>query len=85
MHCICDFKYSVPKKVPIVFQNESNYDHHLNIKKLAEEFKKQFTCLRENNEKCMTFTVTIENEVTRIDKNEEEITKTYILHIIVIW
>ena len=36
------------------------------IKELAEEFKKQFTCLRENTEKYTTFTVPIEKEVTRI-------------------
>ena len=36
---------------------------------------------RENTEKCITFTVPIEKEVTRIDKNGEEITKNirYIL------
>ena len=54
---------------------------HFIIKKLAEEFWKQFTCLGENTEKCITFTVPIEKEVTRIDKNREEITKKYILHI----
>ena len=50
------------------------------IIKIAEESKKQFTCLGENTEKCITFTVPIEKEVTRIDKNREEITKKYILH-----
>ena len=38
----------------------SNYDYHFNIKELAEEFKKQFTCFRENSEKGITFTVQIE-------------------------
>ena len=54
------------------------------IKKLPEEFKKQFTCLGENTEKYITFTVPIEKEVTRIDKNGEEITKniSYILQFI---
>ena len=49
------------------------------IKELAEEFKKQFTCLGENTEK--NFTVLIENEVTRIDRNREKIAKniSYIL------
>ena len=63
---------------------ESNYDDHFMIKELAEEFKKQFTCLGENTEKYITFTVPIEKEVTRIDKNGEEITKTvsYILKFI---
>ena len=39
-HSICSLKYSVP-----------NYcDYHLIIKELVDEFKKQFTCLRENTE-----------------------------------
>ena len=45
------------------------------ITELVEEFKKQFTCSRENAEKYMTFTVPLEKEVTRTDKNGEEITK----------
>ena len=79
-HSICNFKYSVPKKIPIVFHNRSNYDYHFIIKELAEEFKKQFTCLGEITEKHITFTVPIEKEVAGIDKNGEEITKKYVLH-----
>ena len=44
-HSMCNLKYSVPKKIHIVFHNGSNYDYHFIIKELAEEFKKQFTCL----------------------------------------
>ena len=68
-------KHSVAKKHPIVFHNRSNYDYHFIIKELAEEFKKQFTFLGENTEKNISFTVPMEKEVTRIDKNGEEITK----------
>ena len=84
VHRICNLKYSIPKKIPIVFHNGSNYDYHFIIKELAEEFKKQFTCLEENTEKYITLTVSIEKEVTRIDKNGEEITKNicYILQFI---
>ena len=71
----------MPQKVTIAFHNGSNYDYHLIIKVLAEEFLKKITCLGENTEKYITFTVPIEKEVTRIDKNEEEFTKNYILHI----
>ena len=39
------------------------------IKELAGEFKKEFTCLEENTDKYITFTVPIEEEVTRIIKN----------------
>ena len=72
------------KKFPIVFRNGSNYDYHFIIKEVAGEFKKQFTCLGKNTEKYITFTVPIEKEVTRIDKNGEEITKniSYILQFI---
>ena len=45
------------------------------IKELAEELRKQFTCLGENTEIYKTFTVPIQKEVTRIDKNGEETTK----------
>ena len=74
----------MPKKNPIVFHNGSNYDYHFIIKELAQWFQKQFTCLGENTEKYITFTVPIEKEVTRIDKNGEEIAKniSYILHFI---
>ena len=74
----------MPKKIPILFHNGSNYDYHFIIKELAEEFKKQLTCLGENNENCITFTISIEKKVTRIDKNGEEITKniSYILQFI---
>ena len=35
-HSICDLQCSVPKKIPIVFHNRSNYDYHFIIKELAE-------------------------------------------------
>ena len=83
-HSTCNLKYSVSKNIPIVFHDGSNYDYHFIIKDLAEEFKKQLSCLGENTEKYITFTVPIEKEVTRIDKNGEEITKniSYILQFI---
>ena len=54
------------------------------LSELAEEFEKQFTCSGENTEKYITFTVSIEKEITRIDKNGKEITKkiSYILQFI---
>ena len=82
---ICNLKYSVPINILIALHNgyNYNYDYHFVIKELAEEFKKQFTCLGENTEKYMTFTVPIE-KVTRINKSGEEITKnvSYILQFI---
>ena len=79
-----NLKYSVPKNIPIIFKNVSKYDCLFIVKELEEEFKKQFTSLGENTGKYITFTVPIENEITRIDKNGEEITKniSYALHFI---
>ena len=74
-HSTYNLKYSARKKISIVFHNRSNYDYYFIIKQLTEEFKKQFTWLGKNTEKYITFTVPKEREVTRIDKNEEEITK----------
>ena len=81
---IYNLKYSVPKNIAIVFNNGSNYDVNSIIKELAKEIKKQFTCLGENTDKYITFTVPIEKEVTRIDKNGKEIKKyiSYILQFI---
>ena len=72
------------KKIPRDFHNGSNYDYHFIINELAEEFKKQFTCLGENTEKYITFAVSIEKEVMTINKNQEEVTKniSYILQLI---
>ena len=39
-HSICNLKYSVPKRMPIVFNNGSDYDYHFIIKELAEVFWK---------------------------------------------
>ena len=52
---ICNLKFRVPKEIPIVFHNGSNYDYHFIIKELTEKFKGQFTCLGENTEKYIIF------------------------------
>ena len=78
VHIICNLKYSVSKQISIVFHNGSSYHYHFIIIKLAEQFKKQFTCLGENLEKCITFTVPLEKEVKKIDKMEKKLQKIYI-------
>ena len=37
-HSLCNLRYSVPKKIPIIFHNGSNFDYHFIIKKLEETF-----------------------------------------------
>ena len=75
VHSLYNLKYSVPKNNPIVFSNGSHYYYHFIIKVLSKEFKKQITCAEKNTEKYIASTVLEEKEVTRIDRNGEEITK----------
>ena len=37
-HSIYNSKYCVPKKIPVVLHNGSNYDYHFIIKELAKEY-----------------------------------------------
>ena len=47
---------------------------------LAEEFKEQLTYLGGNTEKYINFTVLIEKEVTRINKNGKKLQKIYLTY-----
>ena len=78
-HNICNLKFNVPNEIPVVFHNVSNHDYHFIIKELANEFEGQFECLGENAEKYKTFSVPIEKEVTKINKdgNERIVTRSY--------
>ena len=69
----------MPNEIPVVFHNVSNHDYHFIIKELANEFEGQFECLGENAEKYKTFSVPIEKEVTKINKdgNERIVTRSY--------
>ena len=61
-HNICNLRYNVPKEIPVLSHNGSTYDYHFIIKQLAEDFKGQSECLRENTEKYITFSVPIKKE-----------------------
>ena len=43
IYSICNLKYSVPKKIPTVFHNGSNYDYHfiIRIQKTIYLFRKK--------------------------------------------
>ena len=72
-HSICNLIFNVPNEIPVVFHNWSNYDYHLIIKELANEFKGQFECLGENTEKYKSFFVSIEKEVIKVYMKEMRI------------
>ena len=56
---ICNLRYTIPKKLPVVLHNGSTYDYHFIIKQLAKEFKYYLECLGENTEKYITFSIPI--------------------------
>ena len=64
-HSICNLRFNVPNKIPVVFHNRSNYDYHFTVKELANKFKGQFECFGENTEKYNTFSVSSEKEVVK--------------------
>ena len=59
-------------EIPLVFHNAWYYDYHFIIKELANEFEGEFECLWENAEKNKTFSVPLEKEVTKFDKDGDE-------------
>ena len=69
----------MPHETPVVFHNGSNYGYDFIIKELANEFEGKFECVGENMEKYKTFSVLIEKEITKIDKdgNESVVTISY--------
>ena len=44
-HRTCNLRYKIPKEIPAVFHNGSEYEIHLIINELAEELEGQFECL----------------------------------------
>ena len=76
-HSICNLMFSVPEDTPTVFHNGSIYDYRFIMKELAEELEEQFTCFGENTEKCLTFSVPMEKEVTIIHEMGKKSQKLY--------
>ena len=66
----CNLQYKIPKSIPAVFHNGSNYDFHLIIKQLAKDLKGPFSCLGENTEKYITFSICI---FKKTDANKKSI------------
>ena len=78
-HSFYNLKFNVSNEIPVVFHNGSNYGYHFIIKELANGFEGKFECVGENMEKYKTFSVPIEKEITKIDKdgNESVVTISY--------
>ena len=71
-HSISNLKFNVNNEIPVVFHNGSSYDYHFIMKILSNEFVRKFECLWENAENYKAFSVPIEKEITKIDKDGNE-------------
>ena len=58
-HSIYNFWYSTKRVIPVVIHNVSNYDFHMIIKEIAEEFRKEIHCIPEDKEKYKSFSIPI--------------------------
>ena len=54
---IYNSSYEMPKEIPVVLQDETDYDYHFTIKELIEEVDGQLVCLGENTKKQITFSI----------------------------
>ena len=69
---ICNLRFNAWNEISVVSQNGSNCNYHFVMKESANEFKDQFECLGENTGKYKTFSVPIESEIRKIDKDVNE-------------
>ena len=56
-------------KIPVDFQNGSNYDYHFIIKKISKRVWKPNWTFWRKTKKCKPFFILIEREVTKFDKD----------------
>ena len=71
MHSI--YRYSVPREIPIVLHNGSNYEFHLTIKQVAEKFdSNDFGCLGDYTKKCITFPVSMNKIIKKVNMKTED-------------
>ena len=55
-HAECNRNYRIPKFIPVVFHNLSNYDAHLFIKKMfIKNSEERLECIATNEEKYISF------------------------------
>ena len=66
---ICNLRFNFANEIPVFFHNGSKYDYHFIIKELAKKSKGQFECLGENIKMYKTFSVPVEKEIRKVDKD----------------
>ena len=59
----------MPNNILAVFHSGLNYNYHLIVKELANKFEEQLECLMENTESFNYFSVPLEKEIRKVDKD----------------
>ena len=72
----CNLIYSIPKEMPMIFYNGSNYGYHFVITELVKEFNREFIGLGKNTGKYLTFSFPMKKEIGKTNENGKEITKS---------
>ena len=83
-HNKSNMNYKISRNIPVAFHNGSIYDYHFIIKELAKESEGEFECLGENAEEYITFSVQINKEIIKTDKdgNDKTVNISYKLKFI---
>lgn len=64
-HSSCNLQYKVPRFIPVVFHNLSNYDAHFLIEKLASTFSGDISVIPLNDQVYISFTKTVKSSKTK--------------------
>ena len=72
VHSKFNMNYKITKDIPIVFHNLSSYESPFIIKEFANEFDRELECLEENTEKYFSFSVKVNKEIMKRDKDDGE-------------
>ena len=70
-HSKCNLKHKVPKFIPLAFDNGPNHDNHFIIKQLAKYFNGYFSCIGENTEKYISFSITMLKKSDNLNKKKK--------------
>ena len=61
----------MPKFIPLAFDNGPNHDNHFIIKQLAKYFNGYFSCIGENTEKYISFSITMLKKSDNLNKKKK--------------
>ena len=65
-HSVCNLRYKVPKEIPTVFYNDSTYDYHFLIKKLAKGFEGELNAQRKIQKNILIFHCRLKKKIVMV-------------------